>query len=263
MEYIISDTHFLHDNIWKYDLSRVKVMYHQFQYLLWSDLKKTNITLNEYTDFCNLFKNDKNESDISNEELYKIVDANKSLIRKIGDELMIYNWNNKVNNNDTVLHLGDLSMASTKDFNSIANIMLRLHGKIKLIMGNHDNKQIMNRLESQHLLEIISDVGIRKRFNHKIYFMSHYGIDTGGYEQLSNFVKENDCLPKIFSVSIHGHIHEDDYLEVNKFNVSVDNAISYNLNGSKLGQPILFAALDEYINTELLNRVRVSLKEHL
>lgn len=256
MDYIISDTHFLHENIWKYDLSRVTVAYHQLRNVSDSELTKMKISKEQYEKFMSLFTNLKTD-------LSEIVDENKKLICSIGDKLMIYNWNKKITKNDTVWHLGDLSMASTNSYSAIAEIMSELHGNIKLIMGNHDNKQLMHKLEKNGLLEIADDVGIRKRVNHKIYFMSHYGIDIGGYGELSAFVKENDCLPKIFSVSIHGHIHEDNYLEVNKFNVSVDNAISYNLNGSKLGQPILFAALDEYINTELLNRVRVSLKEHL
>jgi len=50
------------------------------------------------------------------------------------NESMIENWNNTVNDTDTVMHLGDFSFKSDKFIN-------RLNGNITLIKGNHDKNR--------------------------------------------------------------------------------------------------------------------------
>lgn len=49
------------------------------------------------------------------------------------DEVMILNWNSVVSNNDTVFVVGDF-ISNLSSF----NILFKLNGKIKLIVGNHD-----------------------------------------------------------------------------------------------------------------------------
>lgn len=51
------------------------------------------------------------------------------------DETIISNWNNQVDLNDTVFHLGDFALCHPK---KIANYVNRLNGKIHLVTGNHD-----------------------------------------------------------------------------------------------------------------------------
>lgn len=51
------------------------------------------------------------------------------------DNYMIHQWNSKVGNKDTVIVLGDFSMAKGKETN---RILSRLKGKKWLIVGNHD-----------------------------------------------------------------------------------------------------------------------------
>lgn len=52
------------------------------------------------------------------------------------DEVLIENWNKKVGIHDVVYHLGDFSMKDPGLY------IKRLHGKIILILGNHDYKRI-------------------------------------------------------------------------------------------------------------------------
>ena len=93
----------------------------------------------------------------------------------------------------------------------------------------------------------------------RVVVMSHYGMDIGGYGQLYDYIKENDKLPVSTTVSIHGHIHEDNYAESYKFNVSVDNKLSYDITNNKLGTPILFDDLNKYISVHLLAEVKNSI----
>lgn len=55
------------------------------------------------------------------------------------NEELIRRWNETVPEDGIVFHLGDFCMGGSADWN---NIMYRLHGKIYLILGNHDMKNI-------------------------------------------------------------------------------------------------------------------------
>lgn len=55
------------------------------------------------------------------------------------NEEIIRRWNETVPEDGIVFHLGDFCLGGSKDWN---DIMHRLHGKIYLILGNHDMKNI-------------------------------------------------------------------------------------------------------------------------
>ena len=55
------------------------------------------------------------------------------------DETMIANWNRVVSENDIVFHLGDFCMGGSSKWRNVLN---RLNGKIYLIIGNHDMKNL-------------------------------------------------------------------------------------------------------------------------
>lgn len=84
------------------------------------------------------------------------------------DEKLIINWNSVVGKNDTVFHLGDFCLGNANKWN---NILDRLNGKIHLIIGNHDLRNlrlsVRDRFESVSLEQHIM-VG-----NQKIY-LNHY-----------------------------------------------------------------------------------------
>lgn len=64
------------------------------------------------------------------------------------DEEIIRRWNETVPDDGTVFHLGDFCLGGAKEW---TDIMHRLHGKIYLILGNHDYRNIkqvfMSRFE--------------------------------------------------------------------------------------------------------------------
>ena len=65
------------------------------------------------------------------------------------NEAIIDNWNSVVGEEDAVIHLGDFCLGGAAEWSKILN---RLNGKIYLILGNHDLKNIRQ--------------GFLKRFEH-------------------------------------------------------------------------------------------------
>ena len=62
------------------------------------------------------------------------------------NEELIRRWNETVPEDGIVFHLGDFCLGGSKDWN---DIMHRLHGKIYLILGNHDMKNIKHGFMSR------------------------------------------------------------------------------------------------------------------
>ena len=81
------------------------------------------------------------------------------------NETLINNWNDRVQPEDTVYHLGDFGWGSVDKLLPIFN---RLNGKRKiLIKGNHDKEGVKLPWTSIHdMLEV--------RIDNKIYQLSHY-----------------------------------------------------------------------------------------
>ena len=91
-------------------------------------------------------------------------------------------WNNTVNHNDIVFHLGDFSFYN-------ANHLSMLNGRKILVIGNHDNRKIKNNSSWEsvrHYIEIKSD--------DKLLCLMHYPI-------------ENWNLKEHGSIHLHGHCH--------------------------------------------------------
>lgn len=55
------------------------------------------------------------------------------------DEVLIENWNNRVGKDDLVFHLGDFCFGGSYEWNKYLDA---LNGKIILIIGNHDRKNL-------------------------------------------------------------------------------------------------------------------------
>lgn len=55
------------------------------------------------------------------------------------NETLIENWNRVVSQDDIVFHLGDFCLGGSHECTKILN---RLNGKIYLVLGNHDMKNI-------------------------------------------------------------------------------------------------------------------------
>ena len=70
-----------------------------------------------------------------------IIDFCKRPFKNVEDmnEALIENWNRVVSQDDIVFHLGDFCLRGSHEWTKILN---RLNGKIYLILGNHDLKNI-------------------------------------------------------------------------------------------------------------------------
>lgn len=99
------------------------------------------------------------------------------------DEFMVEQWNSTVKPGDHVYHLGDVMMG---DRRAGARNLMRLHGKLRLIVGNHDDLKdplLMNRFEKVMLWRNWKEIGVT---------FGHIPLDE---EQLP------------YGIQAHGHIH--------------------------------------------------------
>lgn len=111
--YIISDSHFYHNNIIKYGGRTI--------FMTKKDLKLYNKLKNASEERQKRFH-------ISNETSKRM---NKGMIRR---------WNSVVQGDDLVIHLGDVVLSNkTKYF---AELIKQLNGRKILVRGNHDRKSI-------------------------------------------------------------------------------------------------------------------------
>lgn len=118
------------------------------------------------------------------------------------NEQFIDNWNKTVSRNDTIYHLGDFALGGVNKWKSIVT---RLKGKIHLVLGNHDDKKVVNKLA--HHFESVETM-ITKKIDKQHLFLFHYPIEIG-------------LTPNAYS--LHGHIHERPSRLVNQINVGVDS----------------------------------------
>lgn len=118
------------------------------------------------------------------------------------NEHIINKWNEKINKNDVIYHLGDFALQS--DESAVLNLVSQLNGNIILILGNHD----------RHGKQWFLDCGFVEV--HKSLIISNY--------LLSHRPQTVDKLAENM-VNIHGHIHnaESDLNKGQYINVSCEN----------------------------------------
>ena len=111
------------------------------------------------------------------------------------DEAMIENWNRVVGKKDRVFLLGDVSLHKPE---KTQNILDRLHGKITLVLGNHDRR---SKMQQTGRFELVSPYPI---LFEEFFLLSHEPI----------FVNEQCPF-----CNVHGHTHlnkcENTLLHVN------------------------------------------------
>ena len=132
------------------------------------------------------------------------------------NEVMIANWNNVIGKDDTVFHLGDFCLGGSAEWTKILD---RLNGKIYLIMGNHDLKNIRQGFISR--FEHVA-MQMRIEIGKKRIYLCHYPFlcFEGSYK---------DDVWQLF-----GHVHTRrsnsgidagrlQYLYPTQYDVGVDN----------------------------------------
>ncbi len=114
------------------------------------------------------------------------------------NEQMILNWNNTIKPGDKVWHLGDFAIGG-KIISE--RIIKRLHGKKRLVVGNHDHiKEIAPFFEKVVLWRIF------KEYN---FTCSHIPL------RLENLRKT--------AFNVHGHIHQNLMEDQHYINVCVEH----------------------------------------
>lgn len=151
--YVVSDTHFNHSNILKFEDADGK----KFRGDLFSSVEEMN-------------------------------------------ETMIQNWNSVVRDQDIVYHLGDVGFSHAKD---LSNILSRLNGHKRLILGNHDDGK--SEVLQKHF-EKIMVWRIFKEFN---CVLTHIPLHE---TSINEKVKWN----------VHGHTHTAGPASLRHINVCVE-----------------------------------------
>jgi calcineurin-like phosphoesterase family protein len=111
------------------------------------------------------------------------------------DETMVERWNAVVKPGDKVYHLGDVAFKPRH-----LEIMLRLNGAKRLIMGNHDT------LDTKHYLK---------------YFKTLYSVRPLEGIIMSHIPIHRDCLGR-FGSNVHGHLHHKVIHDPRYLNVCVE-----------------------------------------
>jgi len=137
---------------------------------------------------------------------------------KLCSEHIINNYNELINDDDIVYHLGDICMAHQNTRAFVEYIIPRLNGKKHLIRGNHDDEPDEFYLKCG--FESVQDFLIKDD-----KFLCHYPCFESKW-----MTKEEKKFMKIFKDSelktiVHGHIHNkdsSDWDDVTRINASVD-----------------------------------------
>lgn len=128
------------------------------------------------------------------------------------NEIMIENWNNLVQPEDIVLHLGDVVFTNSQNREEAARFLRNLPGKKYLIKGNHDKENAWFYKESG--FEVI-------KYNTYIYEYDFQGITkrvknnyiwywNGSQKILISHYPDVDNVNR-WDINIHGHCHSNAY----------------------------------------------------
>lgn len=119
------------------------------------------------------------------------------------DEHIIKTWNSIVSKKDVTYILGDVTFEKSKPY----EILNRLNGIKKVILGNHDKPQHV-----PYLLKYVNNVSALKYLKHKEFgniILSHAPIHPQELEYR-------------FNINIHGHVHENTLPDKRYINVSAE-----------------------------------------
>lgn len=114
-------------------------------------------------------------------------------------ETIIQNWNSLVKPQDYVYHLGDVTFQYHKGFNEV---MSRLNGQKRLIVGNHD------KIWNPALMKWFEKCELWKGFKEGNFTASHFPLRLEGLRD--------------GAFNVHGHTHETKMADPHYINVCVE-----------------------------------------
>lgn len=118
------------------------------------------------------------------------------------DEVMIRNWNARVQPEDTVIHLGDFGLP----LDYAKEVLDRLNGRKILILGNHDRA-----------VEKMQWAGF-----HEVYKEMAYGPNEDTRWMNFTLTHKPPVLSSVGGIILCGHIHQQFYYQGNNLNMSVE-----------------------------------------
>ena len=104
---------------------------------------------------------------------------------------LVERWNSVVKPQDKVYHLGDVYMNASKGY--IENLLSKLHGHKRLILGNHDNGR------DQILQKYFKKIDVWRKFGEFGLLLTHVPVHE-------SVLGETRFEGKRF-INVHGHIH--------------------------------------------------------
>ena len=131
------------------------------------------------------------------------------------NETLIANWNSVITPDDTVFHLGDFCLGGASEWTKILD---RLNGKIYLILGNHDLKNLRQGFvyRFEHIaMQMHIEVGKQR------IYLSHFP-----------FLCFEGCYKNVWQLFGHVHTRKNNtgidasrlqYLYPTQYDVGVDN----------------------------------------
>lgn len=137
---------------------------------------------------------------------------NDNILSDYHNDWIIERLNAYIGKNDIVYHLGDFAFGRNCSYENIKNIISRLNGKWRFIIGNHDKENqlinICNDLQTHKVLGLYHEM----KHNGKNLIMFHYPIESWNKQRYG-------------SIHLHGHLHNrKTRIEIdNRINVCFDN----------------------------------------
>ena len=132
------------------------------------------------------------------------------------NEELIARWNSVVHRDGIVFHLGDFCFGKPDNWNYILD---RLKGRIFLVLGNHDTRQINEEIASR--FECVA-IQMRLHVNGQKIYLNHfpflsYSGDNHGTWQLFGHIHSNQQASNIIDK------HRLTLLQPGQYDVGVDN----------------------------------------
>lgn len=169
----------------------------------------------------------------SHKNIVKFTDRSVSTDAESHNEWLVSIWNRQVQKGDLVYHLGDFSFAKTYDI--IADQVASLNGQKIFIKGNHDDRDVLDRLVKDKLVQAWYDYKEIKIGSNSVVLF-HFPIASWHKQGYGSW-------------HLHGHTHSNLKEEFSKgriLDVGIDNA--YKL----YGEHFLFSESDvEYHMQEI------------
>ncbi|PCJ96746.1 MAG: hypothetical protein COA52_00635 [Hyphomicrobiales bacterium] len=115
------------------------------------------------------------------------------------NDCMITNWNEVVKETDIIYHLGDVYFGNSHETDEI---LKKLNGKKRLILGNHDNGK------DQILYKHFAKITLWRLFKEHNMVLTHIPLHESNMQKVE--------------YNVHGHIHQNISPTPNHINVCVE-----------------------------------------